>query len=94
MIEKHNAVSFKEFSENLAAFLDYVARSGEVLVVERSEGDSVVVSPKIPSAVRTKTEADWKAFRSAAGSWDDMDAESFLADVYESRNTSRSPVEL
>ena len=34
---------------------------------------------------RAPTEADYEAFRSAAGSWTDVDTDKFLAEIYESR---------
>lgn len=44
---------------------------------------------------REKTIADYEAFRSAAGSWKDVDIEEFKKNMYESRKRStRPPVEL
>jgi hypothetical protein len=44
---------------------------------------------------RENTKADYEAFKSAAGSWKDMDVEKFKADIYESRKLStRPPVKL
>jgi hypothetical protein len=48
-----------------------------------------------PRKRREKTKADYAAFRSAAGSWRDMDVEKFKADIYASRRIStRPPVKL
>ncbi len=33
---------------------------------------------------RAKTEADYEAFRAAAGSWKDVDTDELIADIYES----------
>src|SRR5947209_3857510 len=44
---------------------------------------------------RAKTKADYEAFKSAAGSWKDVDVEQFKAAIYESRRRStRPPVQL
>lgn len=42
----------------------------------------------------TRTKAHHEAFLSAAGSWKDFDAETFIADTYQSRGSSRPPVDL
>jgi hypothetical protein len=48
-----------------------------------------------PKKKRVKTQADYEAFRAAAGSWKDMDVEKFKADIYESRRLgSRPPLKL
>jgi hypothetical protein len=48
-----------------------------------------------PKKKRVKTQADYEAFRAAAGSWKDMDVEKFKADIYESRRLgSRPPIKL
>src|SRR5712692_5669309 len=45
---------------------------------------------------RGKTKADYEAFRSAAGSWKDVDANTLLKNIYEDRRwtNTRPPVEL
>ena len=44
---------------------------------------------------REKTNADYEAFRSAAGGWKDIDTDKLIADIYESRRRSnRPPVKL
>jgi hypothetical protein len=48
-----------------------------------------------PKKKRGKTQADYEAFLSAAGSWNDVDIEKFKNDIFESRRLgSRPPVEL
>jgi hypothetical protein len=44
-----------------------------------------------PRKKREKTEADYAAFRAAAGSWSDMDVEKFKADIAASRKLSTRP---
>src|SRR5438067_7860600 len=41
-----------------------------------------------PKKKRAKTKADYEAFKSAAGSWKDVDVEKFKKDIYESRRLS------
>ncbi|NJN80875.1 MAG: hypothetical protein HC802_00305 [Caldilineaceae bacterium] len=89
-----NRIPFAEFSENLAELFARVLDTGEALVVETDSGETVTVSSATPAIPQPKTEADYAAFRSAAGSWADVDVEAFLADIYESRESSRSPVHL
>lgn len=51
--------------------------------------------PAKPRRSRKKIEADYQAFRSAAGSWHDVDTDKLTEDIYESRRiSSRPPVEL
>jgi hypothetical protein len=45
--------------------------------------------------VQAETEADYEAFRSAAGRWSNIDTDKLIEDIYESRTISlRPPVEL
>jgi hypothetical protein len=66
-----------------------------------SNGEEIALMVPVPQRSkrrgkrRTKTKADYDAFRSAAGSWKDVDTDRLLADIYESRRrSSRPPVEL
>ena len=44
---------------------------------------------------REKTQADYEAFKSAAGGWKDIDTDKLIANIYASRRRSnRPPVEL
>jgi hypothetical protein len=51
---------------------------------------------KRPKAKRTRTKADYEAFRAAAGGWKGLiDTDKLIADIYESRRLStKPPVEL
>jgi hypothetical protein len=68
--------------------------------VHRSGEDLALVVPVPRSTLRRrrsreKTEADYEAFRSAAGGWKDLDTDKLIEDIYESRRISaRPPVEL
>jgi len=92
-------VPFHEFSDNIAAFFARVAREHESLVVEGAEGELVVLKPlrstKARLRSRRRTAADHEAFLSSFGSWSDVDADTLIKDIYESRSiSSRPPVEL
>jgi hypothetical protein len=77
-----------------------VQRAGEPRVLRRDGEDLAVVvplpRPKTRRRGREKTDADYAAFRSAAGGWKDLiDVDRFIEDIYESRRIStRPPVEL
>jgi len=48
-----------------------------------------------PRKKREKTKADYEAFKSAAGSWKDVDTDRLIADIYAARRRSnRPPVKL
>jgi hypothetical protein len=49
-----------------------------------------------PKKKREKTEADYEAFRAAAGSWKDVDTDTLLNDIYAARQqaNTRPPVKL
>ena len=71
---------------------------GAPRVLERGNEPLAVLTPvlsKSPSSVRVRAEADLRAFRSAAGSWKDFDADTFNAANEKSRRrSSRPPVDL
>lgn len=51
--------------------------------------------PTRPYPWRKKTAADYEAFRSAAGSWRDVDTDRLLEDIYaDRRSMDRPPVDL
>jgi hypothetical protein len=74
-----------------------VGTTGEPRVLRRDHEDLAVVMPISPRAKRArrgKTTADFAAFRAAAGSWRDLDTDKLVEGIYESRRSSRPPVEL
>jgi hypothetical protein len=92
-------IPFEEFSNNVRAFFELVISKHKAFMVEKEPGEVVVVKPfkNVGKASRrtSKTEGDYEAFRSAAGSWSDVDTDAFIKNVYESRrNSSRPPVRL
>ena len=68
--------------------------------VLRRHGEDLAVLAPVPSAARrrrggAKTPAELEAFRSSAGSWNDIDTDRLIADIYASRErSSRAPIEL
>lgn len=76
-----------------------VRRDGEPRVLRRNGEDLAVVLP-LPASEkrhgrRVLSEADYEAFRSAAGGWQDIDTDRLIENIYESRRIStRPPVEL
>jgi hypothetical protein len=88
-------IPYDEFFRNPAGIFEQVIRDHETVIVEYEEGEAVILSSAEDGLVKDKTEDDFEAFRAAAGSWADVDTDTFLADVYESRHRpSRPPVQL
>ena len=76
-----------------------VGRSGEARILRSADKDLALVVPaaSLNPKSRTgkaKTKADLAAFHAAAGSWKDVDTNALLADIRESRRSSRPPVDL
>ena len=69
-------------------------------ILSRDDEDVAVLMPVASASERQmqqeKTEADYEAFLSAAGSWNGLiDPDELIADIYESRKLStKPPVEL
>ncbi len=85
---------------DLLRLAEEVAESGKPRVLRRADEDVAVLLPiKKPAprrrTGRKKTTEDYAAFRSSAGGWKDVDVDTLLEDIYESRNIStRPPVDL
>lgn len=94
MADTIERIPLKEASDHLATLIERVLREGEPVMIETGEGELVALTPVSPARARARTEADWAAFRAAAGSWADVDIEAFLKDIYKSRHSSRPPVDL
>jgi hypothetical protein len=64
----------------------------------RREGEEIAAVVPLKPARRkgqAETEADYEAFRSAAGRWSNIDTDKLIKDIHESRTISlRPPVEL
>ena len=67
----------------------------------KRENETIAVLMPVGTAIKQrttqkKTKADYKAFRTAAGSWKDVDADTLLKNIYEDRHraNTRPPVKL
>jgi hypothetical protein len=82
----------------LLRIAEEVGSSGEARILRRDDEDLAVVLPmaRVPRrrSRGTKTKDDMQAFRASAGSWSDVDTDKLVADIYESRSSSRTPVNL
>jgi hypothetical protein len=83
----------------LARVAEEVRHTNEPRVLRLRGEDVAILRPvKRPNKrrkTREKAEADYEAFRSAAGGWHDVDTDKLIADIYASRSISgRPPVEL
>lgn len=92
-------ISFDELTSNVAAVLNQVRKEHKAVVIEYATGEKLVIKPlttkKSVRRQRKLSKADIEAFRTAAGSWKDEDVDTFIQNVYESRqNSLRPPVEL
>ncbi|MSP14842.1 MAG: type II toxin-antitoxin system Phd/YefM family antitoxin [Chloroflexi bacterium] len=94
-------IPFDEFAANLSELFDRVVHERETIIVARNDGTSAVLkplpAPKMQRAskihLHKKTEADYAAFFSAAGSWKDLiDAEAFKEEIAAGRGSERRPV--
>lgn len=82
----------------LLSIAEEVRASGVGRLLKRNGEELAILAPvtrtRKPTA-RGRSKADYEALLAAAGSWKDVDTDSFVADVYESRRrSSRPPVEL
>jgi hypothetical protein len=99
MTKRPISISYKKFASNLDSFFERVALKNETIIVEKPNGDRVVLKPasatKATRRRRRRTAADYEAFLSSAGSWKDVDTDKLIKDIYESRRiSSKPPVEL
>jgi hypothetical protein len=83
----------------LLRLAEEVRASREPRLLRRNGEDLAVLTPLAhapgPRRTRTNTPADLEAFRSSAGSWEEVDVDRLIADIYTSRERStRPPVEL
>ncbi|MBX2997572.1 MAG: hypothetical protein KF893_03605 [Caldilineaceae bacterium] len=62
-------IAYEEFANNLSSVLDRVIHENAVVVVETADGELALLRSLAPEELSTKSEADYAAFRSAAGSW-------------------------
>jgi hypothetical protein len=96
MTGEHTIIPFREFSDNLTSIFYRILHEHRVFWVEGEEGEFVEVKATTRRRnQRRKSEADLQAFLAAAGTWNDVDVETFVHAVREQRDQSyRSPVDL
>jgi hypothetical protein len=85
---------------DMVRIAEEVRTSGRPRILRRNGEDMAMVIPIAQghkrNTKRTRTQADYDAFLSAAGGWKGLiDADKLLADIYESRELStKPPIEL
>jgi hypothetical protein len=83
---------------DLVRLVEEVGVTGMPRRITRGSEEIAVLVPAVSRRRRRRTrdytDADWKAFRASAGSWKDVDTDTLIADIYESRRSSRPPVDL
>ena len=92
-------ISYDEFAADLDEVIDRVIRTRETIIVDTDRGAIITLEVSVPNSSKTrdlsrKTAEDYEAFLSVAGRWKDVDTDRLLDDIYESRRSSRPPVEL
>jgi hypothetical protein len=88
-------IDIREVPE-LARLVDEVRASGKPRRLVAGEEEVALLVPARPTTRRRTavSPADDAAFLASAGSWQDMDTDTLLTDIYESRRSSRPPVDL
>jgi hypothetical protein len=89
-------IPYDEFLRDFDSIFEQIIREQETVVVENEAGEAVELRPAQSSLLKPEAvDDDDELFRSAAGSWTDMDTDSFLTSIYESRSRpSQAPDEL
>src|SRR5437868_6656190 len=80
---------------DLARIVEEVEATKKPRELRRDNKTVAVIAPakKLPAKKkREKTKADYEAFKSAAGSWKDIDAEKLIADIYRWREEGSRPM--
>ena len=97
MASERNAVDVSDAPE-LLRLAEEVHRTRRPCLLRRGDADLAVLVPAPPArrrrAAQPSAQEDLDAFLSSAGSWKDVDTDKLIADIYESRRSSRPPVEL
>lgn len=97
MAIKKQPVPFDEFASDVAGFFERVVHGHETLLVEKTEGDLVVMkaaSRKRPvrTGRRRRPLSNRDDFLSTAGSWKGLvDTDNLVENIYESRSISSRP---
>jgi hypothetical protein len=97
MARETTTIPFDEFAADVSGVFDRVAREREAIVIEKENGERVVIRPARPPKRRSRrTAADHRAFLESAGGWKGLvDGEQLKKDIRQSRDLPpRPPVEL
>lgn len=97
MITELERITLDELSRAAISVFDRVVQGKTAIVVENELGERVLLRPIAAAEFSTdsKTDDDYRAFLSAAGSWSDVDVDHLLAEIYARRlSATRPPVEL
>lgn len=88
-------IPFEEFADHLTDIFEQVVNEQSLIVVESQSGELIEIKA-VGSNVRQRkfTPEEDASFLAAAGSWSDVDVDKLLKDIYESRQSSRPPVDL
>ncbi|MGI8826599.1 MAG: hypothetical protein ACR2JC_13300 [Chloroflexota bacterium] len=83
-------------AHDLRDIVEEVRTTGEPRLLREAGEDVAIIMPVSKDHAKArKTEPDYAAFRSAAGSWSDVDTDGLIADIYADRERSdRPPVDL
>jgi hypothetical protein len=79
---------------DLARIVEEVEATKKPRELRRENKPVAVIMPakKAPAKKKgEKTKADYEAFKSAAGSWKDVDTDSLIKNIYEQRRRSNKP---
>jgi antitoxin (DNA-binding transcriptional repressor) of toxin-antitoxin stability system len=91
MAEHPKSIDISDAPEILR-LTEEVRRAGEPRVLRRDGEDVALLVPLPPPTARRrgreKTEADYEAFRRAAGAWADVDTDTLIKNIYEDRRRS------
>ena len=94
--EAKRAVNISNIPD-LLALAEEVRKTNEPRLLKRDDEDLAILMPLKPATKRRPkgTKADYEAFRSAAGGWQDLDTDRLISQIYEDRHAAeRPPVEL
>ncbi len=95
MAEQPKSIDISDVPDILR-LAEEVRRAGEPRVLRRDGEDLAMVVPMPrPRKTRLKkpTAADYAAFRSAAGSWADIDTDTLIEDIYRARGEGTRPID-
>ena len=83
---------------DVARLAEEVRTTRRPRLLRRNNEDVALLVPTTPAAPHRRRKAtpaaDDAAFLASAGSWQDVDTDALLTDIYESRRSSRPPVDL